>query len=151
MTSGTCWAARGRSGGFRPRWEAHLLVSSNPKPAVVRVISIWYICSKESADLGGSPVSVSSGDESSSHSTSGVNLTLSAWRRGLLNVARVLKSWKPLARATVSVATWGKPCPFGQPEVRILEAYDRNGNMVLQCLHANPHCWDRAGVVRRCD
>lgn len=96
-------------------------------------------------------MSVAPGSESSSHSTTGVNLKLPAWSRGLLKVASVLKFWKPLARATVSAATWGKPCPFGQPEVRILEAYDRNNNMVLQCLHAEPHCWDRGGIVRLCD
>ena len=77
------------------------------------------------------------------------DLELTAPRRVLLRLAR-LRALQPVSDALAHAATFGLPCRLEMPEVDIVRNFDRDGNIILQCLHPSAHCWDLTGRSTPC-
>jgi hypothetical protein len=79
-------------------------------------------------------------------------LGLSVRSRVLLRVAQVFGflRLRPLARAVASTGLLGQRCRAEMPEADTFPGYHPNGDMMVQCRHSPPHCYDYAGHSRSC-
>lgn len=79
-----------------------------------------------------------------------IDLDLDARSLALLRFAKWFRFLKPLSEAAVSAALADQPCRLSMPEMAIVRNQAPDGDLILQCLHPSPHCWDLAGHHRSC-